>query len=102
MKLYTAIESLEARRLFTTNIVADFGGIYPTDTITVAGISYFRANDGVHGKELWRSDGTVAGTRMVRDLTPGAGWSDIFQMFNVNDHLVFVTIDGKSKNARTI
>jgi len=32
----------------------------------------FAANDGVHGREMWFSDGTVAGTRMVRDFLPGA------------------------------
>jgi ELWxxDGT repeat protein len=32
---------------------------------------YFGAQDASHGFELWTSDGTVAGTRMVRDLRPG-------------------------------
>ena len=32
----------------------------------------FPANDGVHGREMWFSDGTAAGTRMVRDFVPGA------------------------------
>ncbi|HSP13595.1 MAG TPA: ELWxxDGT repeat protein [Thermoanaerobaculia bacterium] len=31
----------------------------------------FVANDGVNGREIWISDGTAAGTRMVRDLAPG-------------------------------
>ncbi|HUR80499.1 MAG TPA: ELWxxDGT repeat protein [Thermoanaerobaculia bacterium] len=33
---------------------------------------FFVANDDVSGRELWVSDGTAAGTRMVRDLTPGS------------------------------
>ncbi|MES1241623.1 MAG: hypothetical protein ABUT39_08380 [Acidobacteriota bacterium] len=33
---------------------------------------YFSAQDYGHGLELWTSDGTVAGTRMVRDLRPGS------------------------------
>ncbi|MFL6289980.1 MAG: hypothetical protein ACJ759_03710 [Thermoanaerobaculia bacterium] len=36
----------------------------------------FAAHDGVHGIEPWVSDGTPAGTRLVRDLCPGpcSGW----------------------------
>lgn len=30
-------------------------------------------NDGVHGRELWRTNGTTAGTTMVADLVPGPG-----------------------------
>ncbi len=32
---------------------------------------YFAATDNEHGSELWRSDGTNAGTQMVIDLNPG-------------------------------
>jgi ELWxxDGT repeat protein len=41
-------------------------------SVEVDGILYFPASDGIHGTELWRSDGTTAGTRMVRDVCPGA------------------------------
>jgi ELWxxDGT repeat protein len=36
------------------------------------GAVYFRANDGLHGIELWKSDGTPEGTGLVADLRPGA------------------------------
>ena len=33
---------------------------------------YFSANDGVNGYELWSSDGTAAGTKMLKDINPGS------------------------------
>ena len=41
----------------------------------VNGTLYFFANDGTHGLELWKSDGTEAGTVMVKDCNPGSGSS---------------------------
>lgn len=35
--------------------------------------AFFIAEDRVHGRELWRTDGTVAGTRLVRDIVAGNG-----------------------------
>ncbi len=35
-----------------------------------ATVVYFAANDAVHGTELWKSDGTEAGTVMVKDIDP--------------------------------
>jgi ELWxxDGT repeat protein len=32
---------------------------------------FFGAKDGLHGQELWVSDGLETGTKMVEDLRPG-------------------------------
>ncbi len=36
----------------------------------VNGTLYFQASDGTNGTELWKSDGTSAGTVQVRDIRP--------------------------------
>ncbi len=40
--------------------------------LEAGGTAFFPANDGVLGHELWKSDGTPAGTVLVKDLRPGA------------------------------
>ncbi|HYE61639.1 MAG TPA: ELWxxDGT repeat protein [Phycisphaerales bacterium] len=41
------------------------------------GVLYFQASDSTNGRELWRSDGTPQGTRLVVDLNPGVANSSI-------------------------
>ena len=49
-----------------------FDGDVPTRLAALGDTVYFSASDAEHGLELWRSDGTVEGTRPVVDLFPGA------------------------------
>lgn len=44
---------------------------YPM-TIVMDDVLYFIGNDGVNGFELFRTDGTDAGTYLVKDINPGA------------------------------
>lgn len=55
---------------------------------------YFQATDGASGYELWKSDGTSAGTTLVKDIQTGAGSSTPSGMFATTVNLFFVANDG--------
>ncbi len=42
------------------------------------GLLLFFANDGVHGNELWKSNGKAHGTTLVDDITPGSESSNSY------------------------
>ena len=46
-------------------------GAYPTGSNAL----FFIANDGVNGARLWRTDGTAAGTHILKDRISGMGFS---------------------------
>jgi ELWxxDGT repeat protein len=54
------------------------GGEFPGAPLAIRRTLYFPADDGVHGFELWKSDGTRAGTVLVKDINQSGdsfpGW----------------------------
>ncbi len=87
-----------------TYMVADINpgsaGSDPTELIAYNGVLYFAATDANsstdHGVELWRSDGTEAGTYMVADINSGNQSSDPGNFVEANGVLYFAASDGTS------
>jgi|GEM_PF-6758457 len=57
---------------------------------------YFVGSDSLHGKELWSTDGTTAGTVMVKDVFPGVDNGIYLDKIVCYDNKIFFS--GKSAN----
>lgn len=66
---------------------------------------FFIANDGIHGHELWVTDGTESGTNMVKDIYVGGAnynglglYSHSDQLYTFNGKVYFCANDGDPLN----
>lgn len=66
----------------------------PSHFTVANGRLFWNADDGVHGAELWTSDGTAAGTRLVQDIVPGPGSSHPDWLLAAGGRLFFTATDG--------
>src|SRR5262249_47308195 len=75
----------------TVMLLQEQGSILPpTAQFTpISNIAYFVADDGIHGPELWQTDGTLAGTMLNSDLFPGPTGSNPDHLINANGRLFF-------------
>jgi ELWxxDGT repeat protein/VCBS repeat-containing protein len=69
-------------------------GSTPDNLTTANGYVFFTANDGVHGFELWQSDGSSAGTTLMADINPGAPSSNPTDLTIAGNNLFSAANDG--------
>lgn len=65
----------------------------PTGGVRAGAFAFYVADDGVAGRELWRTDGTAAGTILLRDIAPGAASGNPENLTAVGSVLYFTATD---------
>jgi len=72
------------------------GDSLPSDLVKVNSKIYFVADDGMHGRELWVTDGNE--TKLVKDINPGENGSEINNLKTLNGKLIFTATDEVNGN----
>src|SRR5437868_12685424 len=91
------LEPIEPRRLlaFAAELVADVEqrnlspSTFPREITDLGGMVLYMNRTSTYGEELWRSDGTKAGTTLVKDILSGPEWSTPKELTNVNGIVYF-------------
>lgn len=69
----------------------------PQNFIAVNSTLYFSASDNYDKSEIWKTDGTPAGTMLVKDIYPGIS-SALINFINLNGSLCFTVYGGTNGN----
>src|SRR6185503_10924369 len=97
-----AVEALERRELLAATLIKDVnvrsvGTAYePLEIVPAGNAAYFSHHDGAHGFELWKTDGTAAGTSLVKDILPGPASSFASGFTAVGATVFFIAEDPAS------
>jgi ELWxxDGT repeat protein len=77
------------------------GSSGPMDFVVAGSHTFFTADDGVHGRELWVTDGTTPGTRMVKDIRAGVSTPGIrtSKLAVIGEKIVFTGADDGTTHA---
>jgi ELWxxDGT repeat protein len=77
--------------------VGDHNGLYYDSNVPIftrfGNDLFFEADDGIHNFELWKTDGTKAGTKLAVDMWPGPRSADPWTMMSNGQHLVVQAAD---------
>ena len=90
-------DGTEAGTVVVKNITSNIygSGSTPRHLTVIGDVLFFNArDDDGFGRELWRTDGTEAGTYRVKDIRPGIGDSGPAFLTAYNSELIFTANDG--------
>lgn len=96
--LFFTFTILSSQPLLVKNIYPGPGNAIKNNVVyaslPVGDILYFAANDSLHGEELWKTNGTEAGTVLVRNLHPTDSIDGVDAiLFSHDDYLFFMGRD---------
>ncbi len=95
LALLSAGNAANAQYVFTClDINPGAGHGLPLELAACNNRLYLQANDGTNGVEPWISDGTIAGTRLLKDINPGGSGSDPMYFVELNGKTFFSASDG--------
>ena len=81
-----------------TQLVADIepgaAGSVPTGLTLLGSITHFAASTAANGTELWRTNGTEAGTYVLKEINPGAASAGVSNITLAGPTLFFTATDG--------
>lgn len=77
---------------------AEVKGSFPIGFVPFGERVLFFAEDPQHGRELWSSDGTAKGTRLVLDACPGPCWGAILQPVVAGDRYFLVVEEAPQRH----
>jgi ELWxxDGT repeat protein len=101
LSLLTAFQSKAQVVLGITEKIADIDpavnqGSYPQFFASYNSDILFNAITTGSGRELWKTNGTAAGTVQLKDINPGTGFSGASCFTLLNGNMYFVATDGTS------
>jgi ELWxxDGT repeat protein len=79
-----------------SGIASGSPNVMSTSSVVVGNKLFFSANDGKSGQELWVSDGTTAGTFLVKNIRPDLAGSSPRELTAVGNQVVFWANDGST------